>query len=102
MAVLHPVYYRHIYRNGVEKFSRFARNVWKIREQGKTDAELAEAGIDALEAFIKEAGLPTTLRELGIEDKKELKEIADSCHYSPGSYRRILPDEILEIFLECF
>lgn len=102
MAVLHPVYYRHIYRNGVEKFSRFARNVWKIREQGKTDMELAEAGIDALEAFIKEAGLPTTLRELGIEDQKELKEIADSCHYSPGSYRRIMPDEILKIFLECF
>lgn len=102
MAVLHPVYYRHIYRNGVEKFSRFARNVWKIREQGKTDAELAKDGIDALEAFIKVTGLPTTLRELGIEDQKELKEIADSCHYSPGSYRRIMPDEILKIFLECF
>lgn len=102
MAVLHPVYYRHIYRNGVEKFSRFARNVWKIREQGKTDAELAKDGIDALESFIKVTGLPTTLRELGIEDQKELKEIADSCHYSPGSYRRIMPDEILEIFLECF
>ncbi len=102
MAVLHPVYYRHIYRNGVEKFSRFARNVWKIREQGKTDAELAKDGIDALESFIKVTGLPTTLRELGIEDQKELKEIADSCHYSPGSYRRIMPDEILKIFLECF
>lgn len=102
MAVLHPVYYRHIYKSGVEKFSRFARNVWKIREQGKTDAELAKDGIDALESFIKVTGLPTTLRELGIEDQKELKEIADSCHYSPGSYRRIMPDEILKIFLECF
>ena len=64
--------------------------------------ELAKDGIDALESFIKVTGLPTTLRELGIEDQKELKEIADSCHYSPGSYRRIMPDEILKIFLECF
>lgn len=28
VAVLHPVYYRHIYRSGIKKFARFARNVW--------------------------------------------------------------------------
>lgn len=102
MAVLHPVYYRHICKDGEEKFARFARNVWEIPGKGKTDRALAEAGIEALAQFIREAGLPTKLRELGVADKKQLKEIADSCHYSPGAYRRLETREIREIFMECF
>ena len=102
VAVLHPAYYRHIYRSGLKKFARFARNVWGIRQNDKTDAELAEAGIEALSGFISEIGLPKTLRELGVKDPSELKEIADSCHYSPGSYRRLGSSEILEIFRECY
>ena len=30
LAVLHPVYYRHIYRSGIAKFKKFAVNVWGI------------------------------------------------------------------------
>lgn len=102
MAVLQPVYYRHIYRSGIKKFTRFAKNVWGIRQEEKTDEELAEAGTHALEEFIGEAGLPRTLQQLGIKDQKELQDIADSCPYSPGSYRRVMEAEILEIFRECY
>ena len=102
LAVLHPVYYRHIYRDGLAKFVRFAENVWGIPREGKTDDALARAGIDALAAFIEEIGLPTTLRELGVTDRSQLKEIADSCGISAGSYRKMTQDEILNIFLECF
>ena len=102
MAVLHPVYYRHIYRDGLKKFVRFARNVWEIPGEGKSEEALAEAGIDALADFIREIGLPTTLRELGLKDRKQLEEIAESCHFSPGSYRKMTSGEILEIFQECF
>ncbi len=31
VAVLPPVYYRHIYRSGLTKFAWFAQNVWGIR-----------------------------------------------------------------------
>ena len=99
MAVLHPVYYRHIYRDGLPKFARFAANVWKIPEEGRDEEEVA---IDALADFIKEIGLPTTLRELGLKERRQLKTIADSCRFSPGAYRRINPEEVLEIFQECF
>lgn len=101
VAVLHPVYYRHIYRDGLPKFVRFAENVWMIPREGRTDEEMAEAGIGALADFIRETGLPMTLRELGVKDQREMKLIADSCHYSPGGYRRMMPEEILEIFREC-
>ena len=57
--------------------------------------------IDALADFIKALGLPTTLKELGV-DKAQLKEIADSCGISQGSYKPMTHEEILEIFQECY
>ena len=101
LAVLQPVYYRHIYMDGLSKFVKFAENVWKIPRRGRTDEEMALAGIDALEDFIRELGLPTTLKELGVE-REQLREIACSCGISNGSYRRITHDEILDIFQECY
>lgn len=107
MAVLLPVYYRHIYKGGAKKFARFAKNVWEISPEGKTDEKLAEAGIEALSGFVREIGLPLSFKELeiekelGMEDEKLLKEIASSCRYSPGSFRRVGKEEILEMFREC-
>lgn len=101
LAVLHPVYYRHIYKEGLPKFVRFAQNVWGVARNGKTDEELALAGIDALANFIEELRLPTTLRELGVE-KSQLKEIADSCGISQGGYKVMTHKEILAIFRECY
>ena len=101
VAVLHPAYYRHICRDGLHKFARFARNVWKIPEAGKSSEELAMAGIDALEGFIREIGLPGTLEELGVKDEAMRKKIAESCHVSLGGYRRLTQEEILDIFREC-
>ena len=101
LAVLHPVYYRHIYKAGLSKFVRFAQNVWGIYQNGREDEALAMAGIDALAGFIQEIGLPTTLKALGVK-KEQLKTIADSCSISQGSYRPLTHQEILEIFQECY
>lgn len=102
LAVLHPVYYRHIYQNGLQKFGRFAAEVWGIVSDGKTAEELALAGIEALTDFIKEVGLPTSLREIGVGETTDLKIIADSCNIIPGGYQQMTHEEILKIFKECF
>lgn len=102
LAVLHPVYYRHIYKDGLAKFVRFAENVWEIPRGDKTDEEMAREGVEALADFIREIGLPATLRELGVTEHTPLKEIADSCNLSPGSYRKMSHEEILEIYQECY
>nr|WP_298512590.1 iron-containing alcohol dehydrogenase [uncultured Marvinbryantia sp.] len=102
LAVLHPVYYRHIYRDGLAKFQKFAVNVWGISPEGKTGEELVRAGVEALADFIREIGLPTTLRELGVNESTDLKAIADSCNLAPGSYKKMTHEEILKIFQECY
>jgi len=102
LAVISPAYYRHIYAFGLKKFVRFAKDVWGISYDGKTEEQLAAEGVEALAQFIREIGLPITLRELGVTDKALLKEVAHSCNISSGSYKRMTQEEVLGILEECF
>lgn len=102
LAVIHPAYYRHIYKDGMSKFIRFARNVWNIPTEGKTSDEVALSGIQALEDFIKKIELPTTLRELGMNNKDMLPDIAASTNVALGSYGNMSKNAILEILIECY
>lgn len=102
LAVLHPVYYRHIYKDGLAKFKQFALNIWGVSADGKTDEKIALAGIEALEDFIVEIGLPVSLRDLGVDENIDLKAIADSCNIVSGSYKKMTHEEIFTIFKECY
>ena len=42
------------------------------------------------------------LRELGVDESTDLREIADSCYTAGGAFREIRQDEIYEIYKECF
>ena len=63
LAVLHPVYYRHIYKDGLTKFQKFAVNVWGHFSGRKNRGRTLPVPVwEALADFIKDIGLPTTLR----------------------------------------
>lgn len=100
LAVIHPPLYRHIYKDGAERFARFARNVWGI-EPKKTAEETALAGVEALADFIREIGLPTTFAELGIPVDTDFRAIADSTNLTAGCCKKLTHEEIYEIFQEC-
>ena len=101
LAVIHPKVYRHIYKDGLLKFVRFAKEVWYVDTENKTDEEIALAGITALEDFIKEMNLPTTLTELNVTDVDMLKEVADSTNITKGCCKQMSKEEIFEILKEC-
>lgn len=100
LAVIHPVLYRHIYKDGAERFARFAENVWKIDDQG-TDEKTALAGIEALSDFIKEIGLPTSFSQMGISADTDFRAVADSTNITAGCCKKLTHDEIYEILKEC-
>ena len=99
LAVIHPVLYRHIYKSGTARFTRWAQNVWGIAPKG-SDEETAAAGIDALAAFIKEIGLLTTFTELGIPADTDFHAVADSTNITAGCCKKLTRDEICEILQE--
>lgn len=89
-------YYRHIMKYAVERFARFARVVWGIPAGGKTDLQLAEEGIDALAAWIKEIGAASEISSLGVTPAM-LDGIADATIILDGGYEKLSRREIIDI-----
>ena len=100
LAVISVPYYKFIYKYGLPKFVRFAKKIWKIDPDGKTDEEIALAGIDALAAFIRELGIPSSLRELGATEAM-LPEIARTT-VKGGGYKKLSESDILAILRACY
>lgn len=98
LAVVSVPYYKYICKYAPEKFARFARNVWGVSEDD-TDAA-AEMGIEKLKDFIKELGLPLTLRELGASEDM-LPLIANST-VPGGGYKKMTAEDILTVLKECY
>ena len=101
LAIIHPKLYRHIYKENISKFARFAVEVWKVESNNLSEEEIAKKGIEELDKFIKEIGLPTTLKEIEITDKEMLKKVADSSNITAGCAKQLTHEEIYEILLEC-
>ncbi len=100
LAVLHPILYRHMLPEAAPQFARYAVHVWDIDPAGKTELELAEEFIDALAAFVKETGLPTTLKEMGITEETDLYAIAESTIRSAGCCKEFTTEELYEVLKE--
>ena len=101
LAVLHPVLYRHYLPEAAPQFARLATEVWGIDGKGKTELELAEAFVEALAAFIREIGLPTTFAEMSIPEDTDYKAIADTTVLTPGCVKKFTRQELLEILEAC-
>lgn len=101
LAVLHPVLYRHMLPEAAPQFARLAVEVWDIDPAGKNEQELANAFADALAAFIKEIGLPTTLAEMGIGKDTDLRAVADTTILTGGCAKKFTADELYNVLLEC-
>lgn len=101
LAVLHPVLYRHMLPEAAPQFARLAVEVWDIDPAGKSEQELANAFVDALAAFIKEIGLPTTFAEMGITQDTDLRAIADTTILTGGCVKKFTADELHNVLLEC-
>ena len=68
------------------------------------DKQTAEEGLDALEAFVKECGLPTMMSQLKsrVEVTPEvLRKVADTCNIIKCNPRTITRDEVYDILMEC-
>ena len=99
LAAVSLPYYRYILPYGVQKFKRFAVNVWDVDPEGKTDEQIAGEGLDAMKAWMKELGLVMNISDLGATEDM-LEGIADGTIILPGGYKVLEHNEIIEILKE--
>ena len=96
LAVIQPVYYRHIVGDAREKFTRFAQVVFGVGT--------AESGLYALETLIVDCGLPTKLSQLEVKTPitdEILRAVADSSNIIKCNPRPLTHDEVYDILTEC-
>lgn len=99
LAAVSIPYYKHVMDGGLHKFARFAQNVWNIPAEGKSERQLAEAGLAALEAWMREIGLVMNITELGATEEM-LPKIADGTFLLTGGYKVLTREEVIEILRE--
>ena len=92
-------YYRHIMQYGLEKFKRFAVHVWDVNPEGKSDQQIAEEGLEAMEGWMKELGLVMNITDLGATEGM-IEGIADVTTILPGGYKALERQEIINILKE--
>lgn len=99
LAAVSLPYYRHIMPYGLAKFKRFAVDVWDVKQEGKSDEEIANEGLGAMEAWMKEIGVVMNIKELGVAEDM-LEGLVKSTLVMEGGYKVLTPEEIREIFKE--
>ena len=84
---------------GLSKFKRFATEVWGISAEGKSDEEVAKAGLAAMEDWMKKLGVALSLSELGATEDM-IEGIADGTFILEGGYKVLTRDEVVRILKE--
>ncbi len=99
LAAVSLPYYRFIMPYGLPKFKRFATEVWGIQADGKSDEEVAMAGLSAMEDWMKKIGVAMSLSELGATEDM-IEGIADGTFILEGGYKVLTRDEVVKILRE--
>lgn len=74
-------------------------NVWDVNPVGKTEEEVAQEGLNAMENWMRELGLVMNLSQLGATEDM-LEGIANGTIIMPSGYKVLEHDEIIKILKE--
>ncbi|UTY27845.1 iron-containing alcohol dehydrogenase [Treponema putidum] len=99
LSAVSLAYYRHIMPNAIPKFVRYAQAVWNVNPVGKSDREIAEAGLAEMKKWMEELKLVLSLKELGVKEDM-FEGIADGTFILKGGYKILTHDEIVQILKE--
>ena len=92
-------YYRLVMPYGVEKFARFARAVWNVDDSGKSEREVAEAGLEAMSEWMDQIGVVKSARELGLTEEN-IPDAVKATFILDGGYHKLTTEEVEQIFHE--
>ena len=99
LAAVSLPYYRLIMPYGIKKFARFAHNVWDVATEGKTDEQVAQEGLKALESWMREIGLVMNITDLGA-NADMIDGLVKSTLIMQGGYKVLTKSDVKKIFTE--
>lgn len=102
LAIIFPKWMRYVYKENVERFVRFATQVWGVDPAGKSDEEIALAGIAKTEEFFKRIGAPSRLADYRIGDENIEVMAKKATPFGPiGNFKKLQAEDVAEILRMC-
>ncbi len=96
LAAVSLPYYRMIMPYGLNKFKRFATEVWGVSADGKTDEQIANEGLEAMKNWMKQLGVALSISELGATEDM-LDGIADGTIILEGGYKTLTKEDVIRV-----
>lgn len=95
---------RYVYKSDVMRFAQFAVNVLGVSNDFKDPEKTALEGIKAMENFYRCIGMPTSIRELGVElTDEQIHELAYKCSFKKtrtiGNFQVLNMEDIEKIYI---
>lgn len=92
-------YYRLIMPYAVDKFARYAVNVWGVDAAGKSKEAVASEGLDAMEKWMRKIGLVMNISDLGVTEDM-LEGIVKSTFIMQGGYKVLTEEDVMKVLRE--
>ncbi len=93
LAAVSLPYYRLILDDGLPKFVQFAKNVWGVNPEGRSDKAVALEGLDRMQAWMRELGVAMSIAEFGATEA-DLDKMVSGVMILDSGYRKLTPEEV--------
>lgn len=101
LAALWCSWARYVYKDSLDRFLQYAKNVWNVDIDFEHKEETVLKAIKMQEDFYRSIGMPVSLRELGVK-KEDLETLALKCSRNKtrtlAGYKPLAYDDMVEIF----
>jgi hypothetical protein len=101
LAVIFPAYMRYTLQEDVQRYRRLAVKVFGVKDKKNKPEKIALAGINALEKFFKEIGMPTSFTEIGAKQEdidKLLEKLRINVGDTVGSFKELTMEDCRNIY----
>lgn len=100
LAVIAPLWMRHVLQTNPDKLVQFAVRVWDIPLDEADPKATALKGIEAFERFLKSIGMPSSFQEIGAreEDIEQMTDKLLNGKKTEGNYVKLTREDVIQIY----
>ena len=99
LSIIFPAWMKYVYKENLDRFVRFAIEVFRVDGAEKTLEEIALEGIDEFKSFLEDINMPIRLNEIGIgSDQFELMAKKCTDGGTVGSFKKLNEQDVINIY----
>lgn len=105
LTIIMPAWMKYFYKTRLERYVQFAQRVFQVSDDIGTKEEIALEGIKRFEEFLKSIGVPTRLKDVGINeaDVPKLADEVEKISFGQDGYLRSRPpaskDDVINVYM---